>query len=129
MAAKAYLTGEHIQSAALMVPCPWYNEMANWYIENPKYDLGLHLSLTSEWKWYRWGPVADRTKVPGLIDNDGYMWRSVQSVILAAKPSEVEEGDSRPDTIVRSRAATKPRPHRHAHGNALRAPGLHPAPI
>ncbi|HEY1603896.1 MAG TPA: polysaccharide deacetylase family protein [Pirellulales bacterium] len=89
-AAKAYLKTGHIQSAALMVPCPWYNEMANWYIENPDYDLGLHLALTSEWKWYRWGPVAERAKVPGLIDNDGYLWRAVQSVVLAAKPEEIE---------------------------------------
>ncbi len=90
-AAKNYLKAGQIQSAALMVPCPWYNEMANWYIENPDYDLGLHLALTSEWKWYRWGPVAERSKVPGLIDNDGYLWRAVQSVVLAAKPAEVEE--------------------------------------
>ena len=90
-AAKAYLKAGHIQSAALMVPCPWYNEMANWYIENPDYDLGLHLAMTSEWKWYRWGPVADRAKVPGMIDNEGYLWRSVQSVVLAAKPTEIEE--------------------------------------
>ena len=90
-AAKAYLKAGHIQSAALMVPCPWYNEMANWYIENPDYDLGLHLAMTSEWKWYRWGPVADRAKVPGMIDNEGYLWRAVQSVVLAAKPEEIEE--------------------------------------
>jgi len=90
-AAKAYLKAGHIQSAALMVPCPWYNEMADWYKANPDYDLGLHLALTSEWKWYRWGPVADRAKVPGLIDNDGYLWRSVPSVVLAAKPAEIEE--------------------------------------
>ena len=90
-AAKNYLKAGHIQSAALMVPCPWYNEMANWYIENPEYDLGLHLAMTSEWKWYRWGPVAERSKVPGLIDNEGYLWREVQSVVLAAKPTEIEE--------------------------------------
>jgi predicted glycoside hydrolase/deacetylase ChbG (UPF0249 family) len=90
-AAKTYLKAGQIQSAALMVPCPWFNEMANWYIENPDYDIGLHLAMTSEWKWYRWGPVAERAKVPGLIDNEGYLWRNVQSVVLAAKPAEIEE--------------------------------------
>ncbi|HEY2841962.1 MAG TPA: polysaccharide deacetylase family protein [Pirellulales bacterium] len=97
MAAKAMLTTKtqipgvmQIQSAALMVPCPWYNEMANWYKENPSYDLGLHIALTSEWKWYRWGPVADRAKVAGLIDNDGYLHRTVQAVAFSAKPAEVE---------------------------------------
>ena len=59
-----------------MVPCPWYNEMADWYKENPDYDLGLHLAMNSEWKWYRWGPVAGRDKVPGMVDKDGFLWRS-----------------------------------------------------
>ncbi len=63
-AAKAYLTAGQIQSAALMVPCPWYNEMADWYKEHPDIDLGLHLAMNSEWKWYRWGPVAGRAKCP-----------------------------------------------------------------
>jgi predicted glycoside hydrolase/deacetylase ChbG (UPF0249 family) len=89
-AAKAYLTAGQIQSAALMVPCPWYNEMANWYTEHADMDLGLHLALTSEWKWYRWPPVADRSKVKGLVDPDGYMWKSVIAVVMAAKPEEVE---------------------------------------
>jgi len=89
-AAKSYLTEGHIQSAALMVPCPWYNEMANWYKEHPEYDLGLHLALTSEWKTYRWGPVAPPSLVPGLIDKDNYMWANVMGVATHASPEEVE---------------------------------------
>ena len=90
LAAKAYLTAGHIQSAALMVPCAWYNEMADWYKEHPDYDLGLHLTMNSEWKWYRWGPVAGRTKVPSMVDSDGYLWRSVFDTAAKAKPEEVE---------------------------------------
>ena len=125
-AAKAYLKAGQIQSAALMVPCPWYNEMANWYKENPDHDLGLHLALTSEWKWYRWGPVADRAKVPGLIDNDGYLWRTVQAVVLSAKPSEIEE-EIRAQVTLRDRRRHATQPHRHAHGHALRPARLHGA--
>lgn len=88
--AKAYLEAGDIQSAALMVPCPWYNEMANWYSEHPDYDLGLHLSLTSEWKWYRWGPVAPPSQVPGLIDKEGYLFRSVIGVASSASAEEIE---------------------------------------
>lgn len=90
IAAKAYLTAGQIQSAALMVPCPWYNEMADWYKEHPDYDLGLHLAMNSEWKWYRWGPVAGRTNVPGMVDKDGYLWRSVFDTAAKAKPEEIE---------------------------------------
>jgi predicted glycoside hydrolase/deacetylase ChbG (UPF0249 family) len=88
--AKAYLEDGDIQSAALMVPCPWYNEMADWYSKNPDYDLGLHLALTSEWKWYRWGPVALPSTVPGLIDKEGYLFRSVMGVATSASAKEIE---------------------------------------
>ena len=89
-AGKAYLTAGHIQSGALMVPCPWYNEMANWYKEHPELDLGLHLAMNSEWKWYRWGPVAGRDKVPGMCDPEGFLWREQIQTARSAKPGEVE---------------------------------------
>lgn len=89
-ATKDYLSKNQIQSGALMVPCPWYREMAEWYRDNPDHDLGLHLALTSEWRTYRWGPVADRALVKGLIDGEGYMPRSVVGVVLSARPEEVE---------------------------------------
>lgn len=90
-AAKAYLEKKEIHSAAAMVPCPWFDEFANWYQENPDHDVGLHLTLTSEWKWYRWGPVAPRHEVPGLLDPDGYLWRSVEQVAEHASAAEVEK--------------------------------------
>jgi hypothetical protein len=90
IAAKAYLQAGHIQSAALMAPCPWYNEMADWYKSNPDYDLGMHLAMNSEWKWYRWGPVAGRHKVPGMVDSEGYLWRSQMETARNAKGEEIE---------------------------------------
>jgi chitin disaccharide deacetylase len=89
-AAKAYLPAGQIQSAALMAPCPWYNEMANWYKEHPDYDLGLHLAMNSEWKWYRWGPVAGRDKVPGMCDSEGFLWRSQTETAQHASGDEIE---------------------------------------
>lgn len=90
-AAKAYLPAGDIQSAALMVPCPWYNEMADWYKEHPEYDLGLHLAMNSEWKWYRWGPVAGREAVPGMVDKDGYLWRGQIDTATHASGEEIEK--------------------------------------
>ncbi len=91
LAAKNYLEAREVQSAAMMVPCPWLNEFASWYKEHPEHDVGLHLALTSEWKWYRWGPVAPRAEVPGLIDPDGYLWPDVVSVATKATAAEVEK--------------------------------------
>jgi predicted glycoside hydrolase/deacetylase ChbG (UPF0249 family) len=90
LAAKAYLTAGQIQSAALMAPCPWYNEMADWYKQHPDYDLGMHLAMNSEWKWYRWGPVAGRDKVPSMVDKEGFLLRDVPETARAATAADVE---------------------------------------
>ena len=89
-AAKRQLTDGVIHSAAMMVPCPWFNEIAGWYKEHPEHCMGLHLALTSEWKTYRWGPVTNARDVPGLIDDDGYLWRSVIGVATHASAEEIE---------------------------------------
>jgi predicted glycoside hydrolase/deacetylase ChbG (UPF0249 family) len=77
-------------SASIMVPCPWFPEIAQWAREHPDADLGLHLTLTSEWSVYRWRPVAPIDQVPGLLDPEGFMWRSVEDVKAHASPKEVE---------------------------------------
>src|SRR3989475_1444576 len=68
---KALDTGL-VNSASLMVPCPWFPEIADYAKSHPTVDFGLHLTLTSERVYYRWGPVASKDKVPSLIDENGY---------------------------------------------------------
>lgn len=80
-----------VNSGSIMIPCPWLSEVADYCKKNPKADLGLHLTLTSEWKFYKWGPVTPVTNVPGLINANGFLYSSVDSLVRSAKPSEAEE--------------------------------------
>ncbi|HID06260.1 MAG TPA: ChbG/HpnK family deacetylase [Armatimonadetes bacterium] len=79
-----------VTCGSVMVPCPWFPEIAEWAREHPDADLGLHLTLTSEWRYYRWRPVAPIEKVKGLVDDEGFMWRSVEEVVQHASAQEVE---------------------------------------
>ncbi|HAM72446.1 MAG TPA: hypothetical protein DCM86_12460 [Verrucomicrobiales bacterium] len=77
-------------SWAVMMPCPWVPEIAHYLKDHPEIDSGLHLTLTSEWGPYRWGPVAGKAAVPGLTDPEGCLWRSVPGVVAKASPKEIE---------------------------------------
>ena len=90
VATMELLEKKAISSVSIMMPCPWVAEAVAWAARNQKLDIGLHLTLTSEWKTLRWGPVAPRDKVPGLLDPDGYLWRDVRSVATNATADEVE---------------------------------------
>src|SRR5258708_9790730 len=85
---KALDTGL-VNSASIMVPCPWFPEIADYAKSHPDLDFGLHLTLTSERVYYRWGPVASKDRVPSLVDANGYFHHD-WSAATKINPREVE---------------------------------------
>lgn len=60
-----------VRSVEVMVPAPWFNEAVQMLRENPALDVGVHLTLTSEWENNKWGPV---TEAPSLVDRQGHFF-------------------------------------------------------
>lgn len=84
------LTNRWITSASILVPCPWFPEVARFARAHPDADLGIHMALNSEWTTFRWGPVSERVAVPTLVDADGYLPLVEAIVVKQANPAEAE---------------------------------------
>ena len=67
-------------SVSVMFACPWYQETVELLKRHPAVAVGIHLTLNSEWKNYRWGPVSGRGAVPTLVDADGYFFPSSEAL-------------------------------------------------
>jgi len=78
-----------ISSGAIMVPCPWFLEAARFTCETPKVDLGVHITLTSEWDSYRWGPISTRDPKSGMIDPQGFFYRTSEEAQKFGDPDAV----------------------------------------
>jgi predicted glycoside hydrolase/deacetylase ChbG (UPF0249 family) len=79
-----------ISSGAIMVPCPWFLHATQYAREHPKADFGVHLTLTSEWKTYRWGPISTRDPKSGMIDEEGCFYHRSEEVQEHGDPKAVE---------------------------------------
>jgi predicted glycoside hydrolase/deacetylase ChbG (UPF0249 family) len=77
-------------SMSVMMPCPWVPHIAAYLKEHPQTDAGLHLTLTSEWDNYRWGPLVGKLAGGGLVDPQGYLWRRAEDVLNHATVEEFE---------------------------------------
>lgn len=78
-----------VSSGSVMVPCPGFESTAHWAQQNSQADLGVHLTLTSEWDTYRWGPVTSQNQDSGILDEEGYFYKSCLSLWQNARLDRV----------------------------------------
>jgi chitin disaccharide deacetylase len=79
-----------VTSCTVMAPCPWFDDFAARVRRNPRIKLGVHLTTTSEWQHYRWGPVSPRERVPSLLDEHGYLHASLEQFLERMRLDEME---------------------------------------
>jgi chitin disaccharide deacetylase len=79
-----------ISSGSMMVPCPWFLDFANSYQSYPGLDVGIHITLTSEWDHYKFGGVLPATEIPSLVNEQGYFYPTTEEVGMHADPREAE---------------------------------------
>lgn len=79
-----------VNSASIMVTCPWFLEIAKEAATHRAMDFGVHLTLNSEWDNYKWGPVTRSNQVSSLVDSNGYFFDNVRELAEKGKPEEVQ---------------------------------------
>jgi len=80
MAMKKLVSTGMPVSVSVMFACPWYQEAVDILKQYPNASVGIHLVLNSEWKYYRWGPVAGAAAVPSLVDENGYFFPAADAL-------------------------------------------------
>lgn len=88
-AARAFENGG-ITSGSVIVPSPWFPDFAAYYREHQPLDVGIHITVTAEWNYYKWGGVSPAGEIPSLLDDNGHFYPTVEAVAQHAVPSDVE---------------------------------------
>lgn len=107
-----------VSSASAIVPAPWFPAVAAWHAAHPEADIGLHLTLTSEWESYRWRPT---TAAPSLADAHGYFHRRRADVLAADPPLEAIHAELHNQIAIARAAGMRPS-HLDSHMFVLRQP-------
>ena len=80
-----------ITSGSIMVPCPWAPEILAYVKDHPGMDVGIHLTLTAEWDYYKWGGITPSDQIPSLLDKNNNFFPSVEELGKSVKTAEAEK--------------------------------------
>jgi len=78
-------------STSMLVPCPWAYAAARHVASHPELDVGVEVAFTSEWQAYRWKPVLGAARCPSLVDDEGFLPRTVAEFHERADPDQVRQ--------------------------------------
>ena len=81
----------YVNSGSIMMPCDYVSEVREFANENPKIDLGLHLTVTSEWRDYKWSGVLSPIKTPSLINKKGVFPKTPKQFVLNAETHDLKK--------------------------------------
>jgi predicted glycoside hydrolase/deacetylase ChbG (UPF0249 family) len=90
-ATNAAFASGGISSGSIMVPCPWFPDFAEYYKTHSDLDVGIHITLTSEWDHYKFGGILPSNEIPSLLDENGYFYPTTEEVAQYADPVEAEK--------------------------------------
>lgn len=90
-ASVAALEDGTINSASIMVPCPWFPQIAEYAKGHPEMDLGLHLTFTAEWEQFKWDGVSSSSEISTLLNDENHFPASVAEVVKKATVEELEK--------------------------------------
>jgi len=80
-----------ITSGSIMVPCPWAREISGYVKAHPGMDVGIHITMTSEWENYKWGGVSSSDQIQSLLDREGYFYATVEELGKTGKGEEARK--------------------------------------
>ena len=80
-----------INSGSVMMISPWVKEVAEFHKDYPQYDIGVHLTLTAEWKNYKWGGLSSSNEIQSLLNDDKEFYDNTRDVNINADPQEVRK--------------------------------------
>ncbi len=80
-----------ITSGSMMMPCPWILEMASYIKNHPGLDVGIHLTMTSEWDLYKWGGISEASQIPSLLNKNGNFFATVEELGKTGKGADAEK--------------------------------------
>jgi len=63
-----------ISSASVMMTTKEINEVSSFINNNQNFDMGIHLTVTSEWKYHKWGGVLNNNDISSILNTENHLF-------------------------------------------------------